>query len=1589
MKKTAVRIAAALALAFAIGHAQTARADYWDWVGKGSGQTSYFDEHGNAQGTTGSWYHSVKTTSDKFAQDNHNFANANSGGRPAFNSGWDYNVTFRYVTSMTGAINIEYSTGKEITFVATAADKGVNSSASLSLIKGAVKIESGTYTFSTIPITGGSTLTMNGGTLTPGYFQLGNGNAGTLTMNGGTLKTKSSYPRIGAGSNGTGVFTVKTGAVFDTSESSNKNMTLGQDSGATGTLNVEGGDVTVAGYIAINYNSGSKNSVVNITDGGTLNVGEIKFRPNGGSGAGTITIDNGTIKALNDHANFIPAHNDLTFAVGPGGGTIDNDGHNITIGAALGGTGAMTFKGNGTTTLSGTPSYTGGTTNVAGNVLSLTAAAKAALVAYPIAVEIPPTGAADGRTVFEINDGNGTFTQAEVDAMVVTGTDASRYALSLADGGTKVVVSDTLAGEYVWNDGASGAGWRTSGKWSKNGVAGDWYDSTVAVFENAGDAATVDSPVTAASVEFRADATVSGSAALTVPSVTVASGVSAAISAPVAGPLEKSGAGTLTLSQSRADQTQIAEGTLVMTGNGTTIDWVDGMLGTVAGKTVALKFENGATLASSPWNISLGHDTSGSVGEGVTVELHKDGDDWIVRNRFTIGWNSGDAGKFYHDNGTMTVAEQFRISSQAGSSGEFTMNGGNVTVSNNLYVGCNINAVKGVFNMNGGSFTCLGTTYVPFSKNDYPAELHINGGTFKSVGTFIAGNGADSEAVIELSSTDGTPGVLETKGLTLGSGSATLTFNGGELKAAGDLEAGGLVAGGIAVRVGANGGVLNANGKAVAMPGAIGAAGDTGGMTYKGGGSVILAVQPAYSGVTTVEVGTTLSVPSPIAGADLAFAIPGGLASGLYKVVAVSGDGAFASDVLSAAALPSGVSAHFYLDNDNKEIWCIYSSNASDHIWIGGSAGSLNDGANWLSGSVPSSGTAIIGNASAATLTNPEGSAFAATTIIVPSGSAAVTISGAKFSGMSKITNNSSSMVEFENAVEFSGNVDVLQNTGIVKFTGGATGTWLARAMDLHGTYTFTGSGDRTEHGGTVVKSDGVYKLPNATFYKHNGDFHIEAGGRAEVKDAKISSKDGDKKLLGTFNGEFKVNGEFHVTAPESKGVTHYTCNSGSGTLIANKIRVAQSGYLVTPSKTIIGTNGIIRGAGYVRVYNSGSHEFGSYADWTMYYDHYNNTATEYFVIYKHSSSGSWSDVTFDTTDYYDKTTGRTITSEAPIGAADAASAAKFRVTVKGKGRFVFANTSDYNIFSGGLTVNDSATIEAKANAWPGKGAVTLNGTSTLLMHTGGAARTGAITLNSGTTLEVAETSGTASLGGALTMNQGSKLKFKLAGNGNARLALTDLTLNATAENKALVEFASGSVKSYGGSYTLTSGGKFSEGDEAKFALPEGDGGKLAIEGGNLVYTAPEVYFHIKIAEGSSSDLEVPLSWVCDNTAVDGASSAAEIETALKNTGANGIPVWQSYCLGLNPKEAASVVLCDSAETQPSDGTVKIAAKNLNVPEGLSGVTVKARLYRKNGGEWEAVGDYVTVSSGTAELASPTLGDGMSFFQIRVVLDPV
>lgn len=1404
----------ALVAMFALAGAETARADWKAWQATSS--PAYWDASGNwkvSKSANGPW--NFDTSLQTFSV---------------------RTVTFQQLETSSGTIlRIDRSTASSpIVFQAKDgnSDYGLSVAVDLSIAgyseaEAYLKIDSGTYTFRSIYIGGKANC------------------KSTIKMTGGALKCASSdsnyYLSLGRYANCNATLIVSSGASYDNIGAFNANTVMGYASGTTATLDVNGGTVTLKGPLMMNYDAGSISSTVNVTGGGVLTLTAFDLR-NAGTFGATVTIDGGIVKAYDDNASFLPYNASLNVCAGDAGATIDTGSHDITIGAVLqnksGEAGVVTFTGGGTITLSGTPSYTGGTTNVAGTVLSLTSAAKGAIVAHDVAVEIPESGATDGTVVFEVT--GGTFTQAEVDAMTVTGTDASRYALVLADNGTKVAISDTHKGEYVWNGGNSGAGWRTDGKWSKNGTPGNWYDSTAAVFANAGDSATVDSAVTAASVTFGANATVGGAASLTAPLIVVSNGVSATIAAPTAGPLVKEGKGTLTLSSSRSAATDIAEGTLVMSGSGTTLDWADVTLGTVAGKTAVLKFTDGATLASSPANINLGHDKSGPVGGGVTAELYKDGGNWDVGGRLWIGWDSGDVGKFCHNGGTTTVAGQLRVSSWEGSEGEFTMNDGTVTVNDHLYVGCNLNAVKGVFNMNGGSFTCNGTNFVAYSKNVNPAELHINGGTFTAAGAFMTAMGVNSESIIELNSTDGTPGVLETKGLNLGNGRATFTFNGGELKAIGSLESSGLIANGITVRVAANGGTINANCKAVSIPATLGVAGDTGGMTFKGSGTITLSAAPSYSGKTTVEVGTTLVVPAAIAGANLEFSIPAGLATGIYKVMEVSGGGAFAADVLSAATLPDGANARFYLDNENKEIWCAYSTVASDNIWIGGASGSLNDGANWLSGSVPASGTAIIGNNTAATLTNPEGSAFAALQIVIPSGSAAITISGADLTGITRIENNSTSVAEFQNAVTFAANVNVIQNTGAVKFTGGATGVQLGARTDIHGTYNFTKTGDLVEIANTVVKSDGVYKLLDGTFYKHNADFNVEAGGEVEVKNAKIKHNTAGKRPFGTFNGVFKVNGEFSVSGDTASSyVTHYVCNSGTGTLVANKIHVLSRGTIVPTGLTIMGSGGIYReSTGYVRVYNSGSHTFGAYADWTMYCDSKGgNTGTGNFVFYKHDSTTQTS-LTFDTTDYYDNTIGRTITCEAPIGAANANSAAAFKVIVKGKGRFVFANTnSSANHFSGGLTVQDSATVEVKPNALPGKGAVTMNGTSTLLMHTGGAARTGNVTVGASATLKVAE-SGTVTLGGNLDLADGATLAFNFSADNSApTLAGTGVSLGSGKRVNVNVSLANGVARLKTGEYNLTTGCNFANDTNLTVTYPQNgqNGMHVVVKDGNLV----------------------------------------------------------------------------------------------------------------------------------------------------------
>ena len=623
--------------------------------------------------------------------------------------------------------------------------------------------------------------------------------------------------------------------------------------------------------------------------------------------------------------------------------------------------------------------------------------------------------------------------------------------------------------------------------------------------------------------------------------------------------------------------------------------------------------------------------------------------------------------------------------------GNLSLNDGNITVNGGkVYVGIDLNIAyrgSGEFVLNGGDVDVARKILFGGYYASDTAVLRLNGGTLTAP-TIAWHNGNIVPSIVF----DG--GTLKARA------------NGILIKPTSDISN---VSSKLYVTVGEGGGTVDNNGFKVSVDADIGG---TGGMTFKGGGTTTLNNETTYSGRTAVVPGTTLVVyrndqKNNIL--DKGLVVAGIPNEGDEIFIVTRGpEYTISEEQLAKVTCPLAPTTTFALGEGNTNIVVASVGQMLENCWTGAANdGNLSNAANW-NGEVPTSGNAVIFCATNSTLT--KGDVFAPQSITFLGGSAAVTING-EFSGITQIANNSSSKVEFKGSVAFQGDVDVVQNSGVVKFTGGVTGEKLAHKTDIHGTYTFSQTEDLTEIANTTVKSDGVYNLPNATFFKHNGDFHVEAGGKAVVMNAKISSDYGCK-LLGVLDGVFVVTKQFMVTGNN----THYMCNSGAGTFIVNELRPIQNGKIVPGAKTIMGPDGIIRGAGYVRVQNNGSHEFGSYADWTMYYNAKGeNTGSGKFAFYKHNST-TWSYLTFDTTDYYDRTIGRTITCEAPIGAETVASAEKFAVTVKGKGTFVFANTFNGNIFSGGLTVQDTATVEVKANAKPGKGTITLGAGTTLAL---------------------------------------------------------------------------------------------------------------------------------------------------------------------------------------------------------------------------------------------------------------------------------
>ena len=325
------------------------------------------------------------------------------------------------------------------------------------------------------------------------------------------------------------------------------------------------------------------------------------------------------------------------------------------------------------------------------------------------------------------------------------------------------------------------------------------------------------------------------------------------------------------------------------------------------------------------------------------------------------------------ESGTYPSGVGIRVGENATYNGLLTVTGGSVLKATNG----NLDIQNGKVVLNNGS--------IEISKTDKYVSL---------------GNQADGCALYLESE-----GVLTTSLIWDGNKgkSSTVLFNGGTLRANGVFSSNwpAIIADkqNISVKVGAKGGIIDSSGYNIQVARSIAPDGENdGGMMFKGGGSVTLKYANTYNGVTTLEVGTTLIVPSAIAGDKLAFTIPVGIANGVYKVVTLSGGDVFADSVLENATLPEDENAIFRLSGDKKSIVCLYGFEAEGDVYIGATDGDLSTAANWLSGTVPTSGAPTIFCGSAATLS--VGATFAPNTVVIPASSAVITI------GMGDLTVN-------------------------------------------------------------------------------------------------------------------------------------------------------------------------------------------------------------------------------------------------------------------------------------------------------------------------------------------------------------------------------------------------------------------------------------------------------------------------------------------------------------------------------------------------------------------------------------------------------
>ena len=234
--------------------------------------------------------------------------------------------------------------------------------------------------------------------------------------------------------------------------------------------------------------------------------------------------------------------------------------------------------------------------------------------------------------------------------------------------------------------------------------------------------------------------------------------------------------------------------------------------------TGTLNFDGGTLTVAGDLNIANGVGSKGFFnGTSGTLSLTGSG------KVFNVGHGENSTGTVTKDGGDWTCY-YLRLGNTTGATGTFMHNGGNLEVKTEFSIGLK---ATGTFSLDGGTVTVASGKTTTLGKNTGASgALNLNGGT------------------------------LVTKQVVLGSGSGVLNFNGGTLKA-NAVDGNGLIKSGVTVEVGSNGGTIDSGNNAISIGAVLAdASGAAGAMRFKGGNTIALKGDNAYTGGTTIELGT-------------------------------------------------------------------------------------------------------------------------------------------------------------------------------------------------------------------------------------------------------------------------------------------------------------------------------------------------------------------------------------------------------------------------------------------------------------------------------------------------------------------------------------------------------------------------------------------------------------------------------------------------------------------------------------------------------------------------------------------------------------